>query len=304
MSKVTVLLSTYNGEKYLREQIDSILNQEDVEISIIARDDGSKDRTIEILNYYSEQFNNFSFYTGDNKGPAGSFFDLINHSGGSEYYAFADQDDVWDKDKIKVAVDNLSKRNSEIPLLYYSNLRIVDQNLNFCRLSHNKPRMHKDKYLSLTEGLMTGCTGVFNESLAKMIRGHVPTKCSMHDTWLYMIAMFFGEAIYDFSPHISYRQHEGNVIGAHKGKYNFKAIIKRVKRLFNRDLQPKYTNACSFDSIYGSSLSKTDRDVILKIVNYKKTFSSWMSLLFCTKIHTTSVEREIRYRLLILLRII
>ena len=94
MNKVQVLLSTYNGEKYIKEQIESILNQEGVEVSLLIRDDGSSDRTIEIVKKISEQNNNIILFKGQNMGPARSFMDLVKKSDEVDYYAFADQDDV------------------------------------------------------------------------------------------------------------------------------------------------------------------------------------------------------------------
>lgn len=95
MKTVSVLLSTYNGEKYLREQLDSLLVQQGVDLRIIARDDGSKDTTVEILKEYAGKDTRVSFFEGKNVGPAQSFFDLIMKSPDSDYYAFCDQDDVW-----------------------------------------------------------------------------------------------------------------------------------------------------------------------------------------------------------------
>ena len=302
--KVTVLMSTYNGEKYLREQLDSLLRQEGVQLKIVIRDDGSKDGTIGILQEYCDKYGCISYYTGRNLGPAGSFFDLIRRERGADYYALCDQDDVWDPDKLRAAVRKLSVYDSAVPLLYYSNLKIVDQDLNFCRLSHSKMRGHKNKYCALTEGFMTGCTGVFNEALAGILRDHIPEKCSMHDTWIYMTAAFFGKTVYDFYPHIMYRQHAGNVIGVHTSRFNWKGVTNRLKRLFNRDLQPKYRNAVAFLDVYSDMLNEKDRAVVSEMAHYKDSLKDWMKLLFGTRIHTTSPEREMRYRGLIMLRII
>ena len=97
MKKVQVLLSTYNGEKYLKEQLDSIIAQKGVDVHILARDDGSKDDTIKIL----EGYENIDIIKGSNIGVCKSFFELINKSGEYDYYSFADQDDVWDCDRNK-----------------------------------------------------------------------------------------------------------------------------------------------------------------------------------------------------------
>ena len=163
MKTVCVLLSTYNGEKYLREQIESLLSQIGVKIIIVARDDGSHDDTISILAEYEKKITYFHYLVGENVGPAQSFFMLMQQAPKADYYAFCDQDDVWDKDKLIIAVDMLEKESPVTPNMYYSNLRIVDQNLTFYRFSHEKPHIQKDRYCVLTENMATGCTYVLLE---------------------------------------------------------------------------------------------------------------------------------------------
>ena len=112
MERVIVLMSTYNGEKYLRNQIESLLRQVDVEIEILVRDDGSKDGTLGILEEYKnsrEYSGKLSYYVGPNVGPAKSFLDLIKHAPEAEYYALCDQDDTWLPDKLKIAVEAIVK---------------------------------------------------------------------------------------------------------------------------------------------------------------------------------------------------
>lgn len=302
--KVCVLLSTYNGEKYLKEQLDSLLWQENVDLQILARDDGSKDSTLKILEEYSKKDSRISYYKGKNVGPAQSFFDLIIKSPDADYYAFCDQDDVWDRDKLKIAVEFLEKEDNSRPNMYYSNLRIVDQDLQYYRLSHSEPSVQSNKYSVLTEDMATGCTVVFNKTTAKYVRSGSPEYCSMHDTWIYMICKFFGKTIYDFDAHISYRQHGNNVVGTYLGKKTKEIYIARIKRLFDRDLQPRYNNACNFYKVFGDRLELKDREKVLKLVNYKKSFLNKLSLLFDREIHASSRNREIRYKFLIILGIV
>ena len=151
--EICVLLSTYNGEKYLREQLDSLVCQENVELKILIRDDGSKDSTLQILKEYSKKDARITYFVGNNVGPAQSFFDLIIKSPDADYYAFCDQDDVWDKDKLEIAVGFLEKEDNSKPNMYYSNLRIVDQNLRYYRLSHSAPSVQSNKYSVLTEDI-------------------------------------------------------------------------------------------------------------------------------------------------------
>ena len=301
--EVCVLLSTYNGEKYLREQLDSLVCQENVELKILIRDDGSKDSTLQILKEYSKKDARITYFVGNNVGPAQSFLDLIIKSPDADYYAFCDQDDVWDKDKLEIAVGFLEKEDNSKPNMYYSNLRIVDQNLRYYRLSHSAPHVQSNKYSVLTENMATGCTVVFNKTAANYVRSGLPKYCSMHDTWIYMICKFFGKTLYDFDAHISYRQHGNNVVGTYLGKKTKDIYIARIKRLFNRDLQPIYNNACNFYKTFGNLLEAKDKEKVLKIVNYKKSLLNKLSLLFDKEIRASSRNRELRYKLLIILGI-
>ena len=106
MKKVTILLSSFNGEAYLEEQLGSIVAQKDVQTNILVRDDGSSDHTCDILDQWQQKAV-LSWYRGENIGPARSFMDLLRQAGDSCYYAFSDQDDYWLSDKLKVAVDKL-----------------------------------------------------------------------------------------------------------------------------------------------------------------------------------------------------
>ena len=150
MKKVLVLLSTYNGEKYLREQLDSVLSQEGVDVSLLIRDDGSKDGTINILKEYSAKLN-VDYYEGANRGPSESFHDLLLHAQGYDYYAFCDQDDDWHKDKLRTAVERLEQMNQEAPILYCCNLNVVDENLKYCRICHVEKYDLKNNEFSLLE---------------------------------------------------------------------------------------------------------------------------------------------------------
>ena len=299
METVLVLMSTYNGEKYITEQLDSILNQENVLVDILIRDDGSNDRTIAILDEYRKKYSNIDYYKGQNLGSAKSFLDLIVSAGAYKYYALCDQDDVWDQDKLICAIKVLEKMNNNLPLLYYSNLRIVDKNLNFLRLSHKVPHIQTNKYSALVEYMMTGCTGVFNSVAKKMLSKRTPSYCSMHDAWIYTICKIFGDVYYDFAPHISYRQHGDNVIGAYN-PYNFMTYINKIRRLCDRSLQPRYKDAINFYECFSDVMSFKDKEKVEKIIQYKKSFSSKLRLLMDKDLCAASRNREWRNKFLIL----
>lgn len=302
MESITVLMSTYNGERFIKEQIDSILCQENVDVSLIIRDDGSSDRTVDIINEYVKNDNRISFYSGNNLGSAHSFLHLITEAPSASYYALSDQDDVWDRDKLYVAIEKLKHCDQDKPALYHSNLRVVDGDLNFIKNSHTVPLVQKNKYSSLIEPVVTGCTCVFNKAAKEKIEGKKPEYVSMHDTWIHMICSFFGSVVYDFDPHIMYRQHGNNVIGAYNG--GIKQSIKRIKRLFDRNLQPRYHNAISFLNCYENELSEMDLRKVNKLVHYKDGIKERMFLLFDKDLHATSFSRELRNRLLIIVGLI
>ena len=122
MDKVVVLLSTYNGEKFLEEQLRSLQGQIGVDVTVLVRDDGSTDNTHAILDEWSK--NGFlSWYTGPNLGPAKSFLDLLCNAPDADYYAFCDQDDVWHKDKVKTFLCEINATKKD---LYFSDGILVD----------------------------------------------------------------------------------------------------------------------------------------------------------------------------------
>lgn len=168
--KVQIFLSTYNGERYLKAQIDSLLNQQDVEVGILVRDDGSTDRTCEILKQYEEQ-GKLQFYKGCNLGYAESFLDLIKQDVYADYYAFCDQDDVWLSTKLICAVQKINDESHDLekPLLYASALQRVDKNLN--RLSiQNFRNLKLSLGAEFTRHRLAGCSFVFNNTLRNLIK--------------------------------------------------------------------------------------------------------------------------------------
>ena len=305
LKNITVLMSTYNGQKYIREQLESILNQREVNVKLIIRDDCSTDNTIKILEDYKKRNSNIKIIQGkENKKPCGSFFELINSNYSDEYYALSDQDDIWDDDKLISAIHMLEKVEDGKPAMYYSNLRIVDSENRFYRNSHKSFRNCEKKYISLMETSATGCTIVYNNSLAKVAHMKKPNKFSMHDTWIYMTALFFGNVVYDFEPHINYRQHENNVIGTQLKRNIGKSFLKEIRRFFNRKVQPRYDNAVEFLRQFGNDLTDDDLQKILEVVNYKRNMENRIKLIKDKDFWSNDKGQRIKFWLLVMLGII
>ncbi len=235
MYKVQVLLSTYNGEKYIREQLDSILAQKNVEVNVLIRDDGSTDSTINIVNEYCSRNSDIKLIKGSNMGACKSFFELFKAADvGYDYYALADQDDYWYQDKLAVACSKLAKIDNKEnkPLLYCCEADITDENLNAS--SKNKAATASESTTfpekkpgfgnALIENIARGGSVVFNPTLLGMVRMDAPNDCYMHDWWLYLIASCLGKVIHNNRAYYKYRQHKDNVLGASTSRLG---ILKR-----------------------------------------------------------------------------
>lgn len=235
--KLQVLMSSYNGAVFLREQLDSILSQtllqdEGWEIGITVRDDGSTDQTCEILREYSEKFSELSFYEGENMGVIRSFFELIrNVPDDVDVIALSDQDDVWMKDKLARAVSVMGQMDMEKPLLYCGMPLLTDEHLTPVSSIMYTDSVRPSFGNALVENICTGCTAVFNRSLAYMVKLETPSFTVMHDWWLYMLAAGFGQVAFDPEPHMYYRQHMDNTVGVKRNyRSEFLARIRRFRK--------------------------------------------------------------------------
>lgn len=277
MYTVQVLLSTYNGEEYICSQLDSILNQKDVNVRLLIRDDGSTDSTPSILRYYANEHKNISYFRGKNHGVTASFFRLFELADSeADFYALADQDDVWDEDKLSIACQELAEHT--LPSLYCCESVITDNNLNpieagntitqetSSAVKKNASKITPDFKNALIENIARGGSIVFNPALLKNVQIPMPVDAYMHDWWLYLVASCFGTVIYDPVPHYKYRQHAGNVLGAASSSF-----ISR----FTRRMKQSKTNgghisrqAAAFERIYEVP---EDKQPSIDVINKYKT---------------------------------
>jgi glycosyltransferase involved in cell wall biosynthesis len=265
---VVVLLSSYNGEAYIQEQIDSILDQNDVRITIYVRDDGSTDGTLEILNRYVAE-NKLILLSEQNIGVAGSFFRLLEVSGDAfDFYAFADQDDVWKSDKLYNACIKLSDDAATTAGMYYSRLEFVDKNLH--HLGYSIIPTTKGFHNALVQNQATGCTVVLNKKARNLISGHIPPWTLMHDWWCYLVISAFGTVIYDEKPSILYRKHGSNVTPATP---NFMLeLYARTRRFMGNGAIAKKVSdqARLFYTLYGDRLNSEQISLIQGFLNTRQ----------------------------------
>ena len=267
--KVNVLLSTYNGETYIKEQLDSLLKQALInDTNIIIRDDGSTDNTLKIIEEYIKDHPNIRYYTGENLTPGKSFWNLLQNSDEADYFVFCDQDDVWDEDKLEVAINSL-KEHDDIPALYFSDARVVDSQINLVSKTVTHENFSITYPHSLLGNMYPGCTYIFNKKAWELCKQLDVTNLDfdIHDWTVYKIVACFGKVILDKRPHMSYRQHGDNIMGFHNK-------IKRILHSFtifykkNRGLRRK--NALILENTHGDMMSEENREITHAISHYNK----------------------------------
>ena len=298
---ILVLLSTYNGERYLEEQLESILNQEHVSTIILIRDDGSTDATETIIDKFMGKYPyRIIFEKGSNVGFAMSFSELLsiayNEYSSFRYYAFADQDDVWESMKLYAAVQQLEVQIDDSPVTYCSNTTLVDRNLNFIKYAWGNTDVEITKPRSMVQSFATGCTMVFNRKAVELYVTHFPEKVSRHDFLMYQICAFLGKVIYDKSSYIKYRQHGNNQIGRPDFFGRIKIRMKGRYREHTLEYQNKY-----FLEAYKDLLSVDDIGLLSRVVFYRTNFFARLSLLSDSRIRFNSVEANIFFMLKIIL---
>lgn len=233
---VAILLSTYNGELYIEDQIHSILSQDFKNWILYIRDDGSTDLTVEIIKRYTQKYGNINFQEDkESKGAALSFLYLLQNVD-SKYYLFCDQDDVWLPDKISKLYNKIKsvEINCEKSVLVFSDAKVVDQNLTVIDDSfwhyhkvHPKLLLSNKKYINVFNST-PGCTMLFNQELKTHI-DFGAKNILMHDWYLMIIALQQGCIAYVNTPLMLYRQHQNNTVGAHKT--NLKRYFLKLKNL-------------------------------------------------------------------------
>lgn len=217
--KVNILLSTYNGEAYLREQVASIQKQKHKDWKLLIRDDGSSDGTRDIIEELAASDDRIVYINPgqkENLGVIQSFHALLNYEK-ADYYLFSDQDDVWTKDKLIIQLEEALKYPTTLPLLVYTDLKVVDQNLKVLHESMIKTQSdHANTTLleELTENTVTGGVALINHALAQLWTGKEDYPLLMHDWYLGILAASMGKLIYIDQPTELYRQHANNVLGA------------------------------------------------------------------------------------------
>ena len=249
--------------------MESVLAQKDIYVDILARDDGSTDKTLEILKKYDR----VKVYGGNNLKPAKSFLDLIWKSDiNYDYYALCDQDDVWKEEKIISAVKCIE--NIDKPALYSSAVEVVDKDLTFIRKSFTDNTFKNPLYDILTYGT-PGCTFVFNKALMEKLKQYKPSVISMHDSWISFVCLAVNGFFYsDQNAYIMYRQHDANVLGAqrHSLKDTLRGIVKN-KNVLRSDMAKEILKG------YSEMMPEKTKEAFITFAEYKENLKYKLKIL-------------------------
>ena len=293
---VNVLMSTYNGERYVEEQIKSILGQKNVDVDLLVRDDGSSDSTLDILDAGKEN-GILHWYKGCNLGPAYSFLDLLAHSSSdADYYAFSDQDDFWLPEKLSVAAEMLSAAGNS-PALYFSRTQMTDAEL------HPTSIVEIDPLLSFGESLVyefiPGCTMVMNHTLRDIVNQYRPAYLPMHDVWVYSVALAIGAKVFfDKEPHILYRQHANNSI---RQGYSMWHEWKRKWNRFANSEHSRSRRAIEIKTGYKHLMNDANLGLLNDFIEARKHFDERMLLCIDNRLNCARWSTRQLFRVALLL---
>ncbi len=266
---VHIIMASYNGEKYLEEQLDSLLGQTCQDISVEVCDDGSADRTCDIVKQYCSRDHRITLHKNEkNKGYVRNFLEGMQRSD-ADYIMLCDQDDIWDRDKVEVtlhAMQQAEKDGCDQPLMVFTDAVNFDSDT-----GKDLGRFHENSHLNtkrldtahlFMENKVIGCTVMVNHKVISYLT-EIPQEIRVHDWWLALICSHFGRIIYLDRPTLRYRQHSGNMIGGSSFGSYVKDRLAGI-RSQREALRLSYLQGQSFLAIYGDRMTPEQRETAEK----------------------------------------
>lgn len=277
--KVDILLATYNGEKYIKEQVESILNQTYENIQIIISDDCSTDNTRQVLKEYENNEKIKIFYQEKNLGYVKNFEFLLKQVK-SNLYMLSDQDDVWKKEKVEKSVEKIESEKLD---LVFGDLEVVDENLNtlyksynrYMHLIHKIKKYQKDYRLQYLYNCMTGCTIISRKNwIDKVLPFPTNSKYMIHDYWLGLVIALNGKVGYIEEPYILYRQHRKNQVGSKKASKTA-SKLEEVRNISINTRIGTFETYVMHEEIFDEKLRKQNKKALeyFKMLKNKKNFN-------------------------------
>lgn len=280
MDKIDILMATYNGHKFLKEQIDSILNQTYSDFRLIISDDCSKDETRQILKEYEKKDKRIEVYFQEKNLGYVKNFEFLLTKVENDIYMLSDQDDVWLSTKVEHTYNKLKETNSD---LVFTDLEVVDENLktlypsfnDYMKLSRKIKKCKGDYRLQYLYNCVTGCTLISKKKFLNLILP-LPTesKYAIHDTWIACTIANNGKIEYLEEKTIKYRQHGNNQVGTEKISHGFKNL-NQVRNLFIEVKLGLFETYVNNEKIFNEKLKEENKQALeyFKMIKNKKNFN-------------------------------
>jgi glycosyltransferase involved in cell wall biosynthesis len=285
--RVDILLATYNGERFIERQLDSILPQIHSGCRLLVRDDGSSDKTVPILKRFAAQQPDRIVVLDDGcprQGACQSFARLLRHSD-ADYVALCDQDDVWLPGRIDRPLERIQavekRHGTDMPVLAHTDLVVVDQNLrtispSFWSYSNLDSSGGRGLNRLLVQNAVTGCASLMNRALVRLASPIPNTAVPMHDWWLALVASAFGRIESIPEATVLYRQHPRNCLGA--TRYDIRYVIRRAWEVLfgggvSRRLQVSQRQARIFLRRFASQLNQRHRELLKDFLSLRSVSS-------------------------------
>lgn len=298
LKKVEILMSTYNGERYVGRQLDSIITQKSVRVHITIRDDGSKDGTLDILRSYEDKYPDIiRVVAGKNIGYKRSFLSLLGMADEADYYAFSDQDDIWEESKLCAAICLI---NNKEKILYVSNLYVCSPDLKILRKTKYTQK-NSSIYSNFTRHRYAGCTYVFDKNLKKIVSQYsdlnMPDESMpSHDSLVCFCAYACGNVVVDDNSYIKHIRYKESVTYGNNG------ISKKLKHEWNMFFSNRrYSNVASLllKTLTGE-IKNENLKFLEQIASYHNSIKNRLLLCFNKNLTSGNFVLDLKCRMQIL----
>lgn len=306
MKKINVLLATYNGSKYLTEQVNSVLANfeylKGYDCKIIISDDASTDDTVSIIEGICEKCSEVTFLGSERKGGVKSNFQYLIMNSDADYIFFCDQDDLWLPMKMKIFIENFHKLEDEglTKILLHSDLCVADKNLSPIHVSMFQYQCINDNpsfSQLLISNSVTGCVMAIDKYLLDVVKAGNINNSIMHDWYIALIAITHGALVYIPKSLILYRQHENNQVGAKSFSLSeifkissFKLKVESAIRSINKTK----SQATIFKNNFSDAINPYDLDILNRYIDsFNGNFLQRLELFVCCKMKKKGFLRNI-----------
>ena len=296
--KIQILMSSFNGEKYIREQMNSFVDLDGFEnVKVLIRDDGSADSTVSILKEYEQKYG-FEIIEGRNVGVNKSIIELLRNCDMScDYFALSDQDDVWLKNKFTLAVKILNGLDTKKPALFASCSRVVTEDLSLLGITL-VPKHGLTFYNAMIQNVTPGHTQVFNRTLAELMIGVDAEFIHVIDWWIYLVAAGIGQVSFVGECTVLHRQHGKNSVGYELGF--FKNSLMRFNRIKQKQPSSISLQLKAFDNKYNNLLENNYRTELKHYFSCQKTLAGRLKYIFSCKAYRQTIVETAVFKLLYL----